>query len=73
LRCRQPFSYEDKTANGKVLYRLKVGDLDGREYVSKITVFISKAKGFQIASLTPTLINKEAKVTITSAGDSAAL
>ncbi|MEP6617243.1 MAG: hypothetical protein ABJA57_11715, partial [Ginsengibacter sp.] len=55
LRCRQPFTYEDRTANGKVFYRLKVGDLDGRDYVSKITVLISKTKGFDIASLTPTL------------------
>ncbi|MEP6597368.1 MAG: T9SS type A sorting domain-containing protein [Ginsengibacter sp.] len=73
LRCRQPFTYEDRTANGKVFYRLKVGDLDGRDYISKITVLISKTRGFDIASLTPTLINIGTTVTITSAGNDAAM
>lgn len=73
LRCRQPFTYEDRTANGKVFYRIKVGDLDGKEYVSKITVLIGKAKGFDIASLTPTLITSGATLTITSAGNDAAI
>ncbi|MEO6582903.1 MAG: T9SS type A sorting domain-containing protein [Ferruginibacter sp.] len=73
LRCRQPFTYEDRTANGKVFYRIKVGDLDGREYISKITVLIGKEKGFDIASLTPTLITSGAILTITSASNDAAI
>lgn len=67
LRCRQPFTYEDKTANGKVFYRIKVGDLDGRVYTSKITVLIGKSKGFDIASMAPTLVRSSAIVTISSA------
>jgi hypothetical protein len=73
LRCRQPFTYEDRTANGKVFYRIKVGDLDGREYISKITVLFGKTKGFDIASLTPTLITSGAILTITSASNDAAI
>ncbi|MEO6453544.1 MAG: T9SS type A sorting domain-containing protein [Ginsengibacter sp.] len=73
LRCRQPFSYEDKTTNGKTFYRLKVGDLDGRDYVSKITVLIGKVKGFDIASLAPTIIRTGTTITITSAGNDAAM
>ena len=73
LLCRQPFTYEDRTANEKVFYRIKVGDLDGREYISKITVLIGKAKGFDIASLTPTLITSGATLTITSASNDVAI
>ena len=67
LRCRQPFTYEDKTANGKVFYRIKVGDLDGRVYTSKTTVVIGKLKGFEIASMVPTLVSSNTTVTISSA------
>jgi len=72
FRCRQPFTYQDKTANGKTFYRIKVGNLDGKEYVSKITVLIGKATGFDIASMAPTLVTSAAILTITSADNDAA-
>lgn len=67
LRCRQPFTYEDKTSTGKVFYRIKVGDPDGRVYTSRTTVLIGKSKGFDIASMAPTLVSSSATVTISSA------
>ena len=67
LRCRQPFNYEDRGVNGKVFYRIRVGDLDGRFYTSKITVVIGKLKGYEIASMVPTLVSSNATITISSA------
>lgn len=67
LRCRQPFEYEDKTANGKVFYRILAGDLDGRVFTSKITVVYGAINGFDINAISPTLITSQATVTISSA------
>lgn len=69
LRCLQPFDYEDRNVGGKVYYRIKVGDLDGRFYTSKITVVIGKARGFEIASMIPTLVGSNATATISSAAN----
>lgn len=67
LRCKQPFDYEDKTAIGKVYYRIRVGDLDGKYYNSKIVVINGKQKGFDIAAMYPTVVTSKATVSITSA------
>lgn len=67
LRCRQPFDYTDANISGKAFYRLKVGDLDGRIYHSKIVAVTGKEKGFEINSLTPTLINTNALLSVSSA------
>jgi hypothetical protein len=34
-RCLQPFDFVDKTAYGKVFYRIVVGDIDGRKSLEK--------------------------------------
>lgn len=67
LRCRQPFDYTDVNINGKAFYRIKVGDLDGRIYNSKIVAVTRKEKDFEINSLTPTLVTTNALLSISSA------
>lgn len=67
LRCRQPFDFTDANISGKAFYRIKVGDLNGRIYHSKIVAVTGKEKGFKINSLTPTLINTNALLSVSSA------
>ncbi|OSZ77114.1 hypothetical protein CAP36_11910 [Chitinophagaceae bacterium IBVUCB2] len=67
LRCRQPFDYTDANISGKAFYRIKVGDLDGRIYNSKIVAVTGKEKGFEINSLTPTMVTTNALLSISSA------
>ncbi len=67
LRCRQPFDYNDANINGKAFYRIKVGDIDGRIYHSKIVAVTGKEKGFEINSLTPTAITANAILSMSSA------
>jgi hypothetical protein len=57
LRCRQPFDFTDTNVSGRLYYRIKVGDLDGRFSTSKIVAVAGKEKSFEINSLTPSLIN----------------
>lgn len=57
LRCRLPFDFTDANVSGRLYYRIKVGDLDGRFSTSKIVAIAGKEKGFEINSLTPSLIN----------------
>ena len=67
LRCRQPFDFTDANISGRVFYRIKVGDLDGRFSTSKIVAIAGKEKGFEINSLTPSLVNTTTTVSISSA------
>lgn len=67
LRCKQPFDFEDKTANGKVYYRLKVGDLDGNFSTSKVVAVFGKSKGFDITAMAPTVVTSGAQISISSA------
>ncbi len=67
LRCRQPFDYTDANINGKAFYRIKVGDIDGRIYHSKIVAVTGKEKGFEINSLTPTAVTSHAILSVSSA------
>jgi hypothetical protein len=67
LRCRQPFDFTDANITGRVYYRIKVGDLDGRFAVSKIVAISGKANGFEINSLTPSLIHTNTTLSISSA------
>ena len=67
LRCRQPFDYTDANISGKAFYRIKVGDLDGRIYNSKIVAVTGKEKGFEINSLTPSMVTSNALLSISSA------
>lgn len=69
LRCLQPFDYQDFTSNqfvGRVYYRLKVGDLDGRVYNSKIVVVFTKGEGIEINSFAPTIVSTSATLSISS-------
>ena len=63
LRCLQAFDLTDaKPLNGLNYYRLKMIDVDGKASYSNIVVLVNKESGFEIASLTPTLIHKEKAV-----------
>lgn len=67
LRCRQPFDFTDANIFGRVYYRIKVGDLDGRFAVSKTVAASGKVNGFEINSLTPSLIHTNTTLSISSA------
>ncbi len=67
LRCLEPFEYEDKNASGKVFYRILVGDLDGKVFNSKVTVVYGDVKGFDINSISPSLISSLTTINISSA------
>jgi hypothetical protein len=67
LRCREPFDFTDVNTTGKTFYRIRVGDLDGRFYHSKIVSITGKERGFEINSLTPSLITNNTLLSISSA------
>lgn len=72
LRCQQPFDYKDFSANqfqGRVYYRLKVGDLDGRVYNSKIVTVFTKGEGIEINSFSPTIVSSAATLSISSSAN----
>lgn len=66
-RCRQPFYFTDVNVPGKAFYRIRVGDLDGRVYHSKVAAVTGKERGFEINTLTPSLITGSAILSISSA------
>ena len=66
LRCKTPFEYEDKTASGKIFYRINVGDQDERYYTSKTVLVYGKEKGFDITSITPTLVTSSTVIAVSS-------
>jgi hypothetical protein len=69
FRCQAPFDFSDSTANqltGHVFYRLKVGDIDGRVYNSKIVAVISNGKGVEINNLVPSVVSGSATLSISS-------
>lgn len=67
IRCLSPFSINDQTSAGRVFYRLKVGDKDGNFSTSKVLVAFGKEKSFEINSVTPSVINNNALLSISSA------
>ncbi len=67
LRCRQPFDFTDANVSGRLYYRIKVGDLDGRFSTSKTVAIAGKEKGFEINSLTPSLVNTNTTLSLSSA------
>ena len=67
LRCRQPFDFTDANINGRAFYRLRVGDPDGRVYNSKIVAVAGKESGFELNSLTPSLVRDATSLSISSA------
>ena len=66
LRCRQPFDFTDANSSGKTFYRIRVGDLNGKFYHSKIVSVTGKEKGFEINSLTPSIITNHALLSISA-------
>ncbi|MDZ4793101.1 MAG: hypothetical protein SGI83_02380 [Bacteroidota bacterium] len=66
LRCRQPFTYTDLQPTEKSFYRIRAGDLDGKFYSSKIVGLYGTAKGFDITSITPTIVADKAVLNISS-------
>lgn len=66
LRCRQPFSYTDLQPAEKSFYRIRVGDLDGKFYSSKIVALYGRIKGFDITSITPNIIADNATLNLSS-------
>ena len=67
IRCLSPFRITDDKSEGKVFYRLRVGDKDGRYATSKTLVAFGKVKSFEINSITPNLISANALLSISSA------
>lgn len=68
-RCGQPFYFEDVNVSGKVFYRVKVGNKDGQFFSSKIVSATGKTTGFNINSFTPTLVRKNALLSISAANN----
>lgn len=69
FRCQQPFDFSDSTVNqlaGRVYYRLKVGDLEGRVYNSKIIAVFTKGKGVEINSFAPAPVNSSSSLSISA-------
>lgn len=76
LRCLQPFDYSDYSANqmaGRIFYRLKVGDKDGKIYNSKIVSVITHGQGIEINSFVPTIVNSSADLSISSSANDNAI
>lgn len=69
LRCEEPFNYTDNNNNvqGRVLYRISVGDLDGKVYQSKIISVFTQGKGFAINSFLPTIVTSTINFSLSSA------
>ena len=66
LRCRQPFDFTDQPQSEKSFYRIKVGDIDGRIYSSKVVAFYGQTQGFDLNSITPSVVSQNTVINITS-------
>ncbi len=71
LRCQQPFDFTDNTTGPatRIFYRINVKDIDGKAYQSKIVSVFTAGKGFAINSFSPTIINSNATISISSAAN----
>ncbi|MEO6455810.1 MAG: T9SS type A sorting domain-containing protein [Ginsengibacter sp.] len=67
LRCRQPFDFTDPNITGKTFYRIRVGDLDGKFYHSKVVAVTGNEKGFEINALSPSFVTTNTALSISSA------
>ncbi len=69
-RCSQPFDYTDEhPESGTNYYRLKTMDVDGNFVYSNTVSLVLKAKGFNLLSINPNMINKENAVLKINAGE----
>lgn len=66
-RCLNAFEHEDKNASGRSFYRIRVGDLDGRYYTSKTIVVYGREKGFEITSLSPSVVTNNTYLSVSTA------
>ncbi len=68
LRCQQPFDYTDNNAPaGLNYYRLKMVDANGKITYSAPIAILNKETGFDIVSLSPTLVNTKTELNVTAA------
>lgn len=68
-RCLQPFDYQDRSpAAGTNFYRIKVVDVDGKAFYSRIVAVINRSKGFELVGVYPSVVRTgQLKVNITAA------
>lgn len=66
-RCLSSFEHEDKNSSGRLFYRIRVGDLDGRNYTSKTVIVYGWEKGFEITSISPSVIQTGTCLSVSSA------
>lgn len=67
-RCLQPFDFQDNTAGqGTVYYRVRVVDVDGSAYYSRVVAIIGRNSGFEIVGIYPSVVtNSQLKVNVAS-------
>jgi hypothetical protein len=68
-RCLLPFDYVDRApAAGNNFYRVKVVDVDGKAFYSRVVAVINRSKGFELVGVYPSLITTgQLKVNVTAA------
>ncbi len=68
LRCQQPFDYDDNSDGKTAYYRIRVVDVDGAAFYSRIIAINYKSKGFEIVGIYPTVVtNSQLKVNVSAA------
>jgi hypothetical protein len=66
-RCLYAFEHDDKNGSGRLFYRIRVGDLDGRYFTSKTVIVYGREKGFEITSISPNVIQTGTYLSVSSA------
>ena len=66
-RCLSAFEHDDKSGSGRLFYRIQVGDLDGRYYTSKTVIVYGREKGFEVTSISPSVIQTGTYLSVSSA------
>lgn len=66
-RCLAAFEHDDNSGNGRLFYRIRVGDLDGRYYTSKTVIVYGREKGFEITSISPSVVQTGTYLSVSSA------
>lgn len=62
-RCATPFDFKDNNPqNGENYYRLKIIDIDGHVYYSKISLSVNFIKGNNTAKVTPNIVSSVAEL-----------
>ncbi len=57
LRCLQPFDYKDiNNGQGTIYYRMRVIDVDGASFYSRVVAIVGRSSGFEIVGIYPTLV-----------------